>query len=163
MQCSCRCRPVAASSSPSPQNCRDDSVSERPHEKVFLTPSSTAPPRAKKLQQLAFTCAGCTHQQDIKRGRDCYTIDNIKQPIHEKQLKFCYFWKLAGSHRSHGLKGGATFRARLAALQGGVRVKRGDRGAGLQWGGRYCGGCLTLLSPRWKLVMIEPRWKEASV
>jgi len=126
-------------------------------------PCSTAPPHVKKLQQLAFTCAGCTHQQDIKRGRDCYTIDNIKQPIHEKQLKFCYFWKLAGSHRSHGLKGGATFRARLAALQGGVRVKRGDRGAGLQWGGRYCGGCLTLLSPRWKLVMIEPRWKEASV
>ena len=24
-------------------------------------------------------------------------IDNIKPPIHEKQLKFCYFWILAGS------------------------------------------------------------------
>jgi len=29
---------------------------------------------ARKLQRLAFTCAGCHHQQDVKWGRSCYTI-----------------------------------------------------------------------------------------
>ena len=33
----------------------------------------------------------------------------VKQLVHEKQLKFCYFWKLAGSHRSHCWKGGFPF------------------------------------------------------
>ena len=45
-------------------------------------------------------------------------IDKIKPPIHEKQLKFCYFWNLAGSHRSHCWKGGLPSRTRLAAFQG---------------------------------------------
>ena len=26
----------------------------------------------------ASTCAGCTHQQDIKRGRGCYTLDSFQ-------------------------------------------------------------------------------------
>jgi len=38
-------------------------------------PSPPPTPQAKKLQRFACTCAGCTHQQDIKRGRDCYTPD----------------------------------------------------------------------------------------
>ena len=36
-------------------------------------------PQAKKLQRLAFTCAGGrTHQQDIKWGRDCYTLASFQ-------------------------------------------------------------------------------------
>ena len=104
------------------------------------------------MDQLALWWSSCCPVQ---------RIDNIKPPIHEKQLKFCYFWKLAGSHRSHCWKGGLPSRTRLAALQGGVRVARGDRGAGLQLGGDAVEDCLTLLSPRGKPVMIEPSWKEA--
>jgi len=47
-----------------------------PHRRFLIKsscPCSTAHSQAKKLLRLVFTCAGCTHQQDIKRGRDCYT------------------------------------------------------------------------------------------
>jgi len=62
-------------------------------------------------------------------------IDNIKPPIHEKQLKFCYFWKLAGSHRYHCWRGGVTGPHPTRSTSGGVRVVRGCRGAGVQRGG----------------------------
>ena len=39
---------------------------------------STAHPHARKLHWLDFTCAGCTHQQDIKRGRGCYTLASFQ-------------------------------------------------------------------------------------
>jgi len=32
-----------------------------------------APPPTLTPKKCTCTCAGCTHQQDIKRGRDCYT------------------------------------------------------------------------------------------
>ena len=43
------------------------------HRRFLIKSPCRAPPptpQARKLQRLAFTCAGCTHQQDIKRGRD---------------------------------------------------------------------------------------------
>ena len=54
-------------------------------------------------------------------------IDNIKQPIHEKHLKFCYFWKLAGSHRSHCWKG-VQRSVPDSQLSRGVSASRGGLG-----------------------------------
>ena len=87
-------------------------------------------------------------------------IDNIKPPINEKQLKFCYFgnWLVRTGVDVGTWKGVETANAQLAVLQGGVfRSREGARGAG----GQCRGGCLTLLSQIGK-VMIDPIWKEAS-
>jgi len=50
------------------------------------------------------------------------------------RLKFCYFWKLAGSHRSRFWKG-VLRPAPSSYTPRGVSITRGDQGAGLQWGG----------------------------
>ena len=49
--------------------------------------------------------------------------------------KFCYFWKLAGSHRVQCLEGGGTVPHPTRSIPGGVRITRGVRGAGVQLGG----------------------------
>ena len=70
---------------------------------------------------------------------------------------FCYFWKLAGSHRSRCWRRVQSFSHDSQQGRGVVRVARGIGEQGCS-GGRCCGG---FLSPRGKPVMIKPSWKEA--
>ena len=87
-------------------------------------------------------------------------IDNIKPPIHEKQFEILLFLEEAGSHRSRCWKGGYRSAADSRHSRG-CWHRKGRLGSRFAAGERCCGGCLTLLSPCGKPVMIEPIWKEA--
>jgi len=92
------------------------------------------------MDQLALWWSSCCPVQ---------RIDNIKPPIHETQLKFCYFWKLAGSHRSHGWKGGLPSRTRLAVLQG-FPHREGGSGSKYAVGGAMLWRMFDPSEPAWE-------------